>query len=89
MKCTDCKHWGAGVFIGDRGEIYGYDYEDEPDTRTPHRVCNRVVHAFVRARNDGRIEPAASDAVYLMDASGYSASLWCSAEFGCELGEPK
>lgn len=79
-RCERCSHWDAA---GDEREEY--DNENDRDVIFPHRRCLLVVHLYHRGTD--RFDP--SRAAYVMDASGYRATLWTAPSFGCVLFEPR
>jgi hypothetical protein len=74
--CLTCKFWNIH---GSAHECFteANDFEGEP---APHRKCLFVIHGNLDGEHAQKMleTPAA-----VLDGSGYAASLWTKAEFGC------
>jgi hypothetical protein len=74
--CGTCRYWNRN---GSAHSVWVEEDEDEVDL--PHRKCLFVIHG--NNRDDDAGEKMRTSQAAVLDGSGYTASLWTRADFGC------
>lgn len=77
-RCVDCASWNRN---GDTHEVFLEENNWDGES-LPHRVCLNIIHGNRDSRSSRKMKesPAA-----VLDGSGYAASFWTKADFGCTL----
>ena len=93
MTCQNCHFWGKVdvLYMGENGDsLHRNDYSDEDLAEdgyfpTGHRKCFRIIHG-----NGSRpVRGGSGELAMVYDGSGYAATLYTKADFGCALFEEK
>lgn len=89
-RCGTCKHWSAPTGFSDAIHVEWRDEEEYDDYAAReqavagmYRICKAV------PENPDDASPGPLPLAAVTDGSGYKATFWTSAEYGCVLHEPQ